>query len=409
MSEWKEKMKKAATFEFPYQYEIIFGLLCVFSTVMFRPNELPLEPYNLYLYFMNYMEDGFLAKGFIGTIVTSIFEKMDERTFYIMYGCILGFVFLFFLFFIGEVVRIRKKENELFMVYLGSVLCFAPCSVTVFTGREMFGSQELFLVFFFLASMVLLYKRKGYGALLPFSIIAVLVDERYILTYLPAVLVFLFYQNKKEKKNSKWTLFYTIGGCCGVLAVILRFFLKSSEKDASTFYQTLMGRTSINLTWDNSSLKKALYTIYCDYFTGMKDWFSFRTMTGTDYRIFVISLILCIPVILFLGWIWFLFIKNSRMKGIAILFPAVILLSAPLFLFGSDYGWNLIRILFVQLITVFSLIGIEDSAMISAICDIKAKFQKHQWLFWILPVYLLLLGDIDGQGMTFAYLIQALF
>lgn len=413
MSDWKAKMKKAATFEFPYQYEMIFFLLCVFSAVMFRPDVRFLKPHNVYLYFVNYFKDGFLAKGLIGTIVTTFFTKMTEKQFYILYGCVFALVFGVFLYFLGEVVRIRKKENELFMVYLGSVLCFAPCSITMFTGLEIFGSQEIFLVGFFLVSMLLLIKGKGYGALFPISVIAVFVDERYVFTYLPVVLIGFLYQMKTGQmkngsKKNRMRLLYLTGGCSYVLAAVLRFFTKSKEKDAVQFYKTLMQRAGFDIAADSESVKKALSTVICDYFVGIKDWFSYRSMTRTDYEIFIISLLLSIPVILFLAYIWTLFVKNSRQKKYAVLFPLSILLLVPLFVFGSDYGWNLFHLLFVSFIAVFSLAGMKDPAMVAALDTVKEKFHRRQWLFWILPVYLLLIGDIDGQGMTIAYLIREL-
>ncbi|MDD6207317.1 MAG: hypothetical protein PUB10_02220 [Clostridiales bacterium] len=409
MSEWKTKMKKAAKFEFPYQYEIIFGCLCLLSMVMFRARSLPLEPYNLYPYFISYFEDGFLAKGLIGTIVTTVFGNLSEKTFYILYGCILAVVLGFFLFFLGEVVRSRKKENELIMVYLGSICCLAPCSVTVFTGMEMFGNQEVFLVFCFLISMFCLYKKKAYPLQPVVTVLAILIDERYMLVYLPAVLVLWYYQLQKETKTGVRKLFYGTGIGALLLSVVLRFFLKSSQKDAILFYKGLTERTSINLVWDEVSLKKALCAVSTDYFAGIKEWFKYRSMTQTDYEIFAVSLALCIPLAVFLVWMWSQYIKNSTKKGLAALFPCCACLIIPLFIFGSDYGWNLVRLLFVQLLTIFALIGMQDSAMLAVVESLKGKLKKVPWLFWLLPVYLLLLGDIDGQGMTIAFLIQEVF
>lgn len=326
---------------------IIYGLLVLlYLTLLWKIDDVFLYNFNYYVVSYKY---GFISRGLIGHIFTSIFDFVSIRKVYI----ILNVVFLFILMFIAYIFQaLFKKQDNITLSTITTLLCiFNPASFILMITMSEFGRFDIFVFILTIISLILIYKNK-YLFLIPIIVmIAIFVYQGFLLMYAPLILMIIIYNYLNEKKI-QWIILLSVT----ILSLLFSFstvvlYGKPSGFETSAQYEAeLIKNTDIPIP------RYDFNAIDAEYFRSITEHIdlAMQRLATFPREYFLIGFILLISY-LYVHYILlyqFIIKKNKCLPWLVLsCFGAIIM-----FFIGVDFGrWyiaiiNALILLFVYLI-----------------------------------------------------------
>ncbi len=341
-------------------------------------------------------ETGFIYRGLIGTICTSILGMMTVKKIYFISLFLL--IILYFLFSFVFIKIYRKNASVYSFLLILFVACL-PSNIRWWSIDEMFARLDMFIAIIAFISCILIVriKRKGIllAVLLALSLIALLIHEGFGLLFASGLFALLLYRfNKDEDKLVLTPLFvYYLPLMVAFLIVIL-----IGGRDVSVESLSLIFEKNVSADFSDAMPVVVRQVIADSFSRKMEEVKNIQTVR-TTLSMILTYVVMLPPLALFAG-IFARMIKVVVEKKKKILIIIVIgSCFAPIFASFIAYDqFRWIGYFFICLsMTVISLFFMEDNFSDAIIEFVK----KNKFYFIAVIIFCVLMGvlhDMYGIG-----------
>lgn len=337
---------------------------------------------------------GFVSRALIGSFVSLLTDKPTEKwlTGFIFISVILIYIILAFL--VGRVICSAEGELKNTVIFLTAVFLLTSFSVRVFL--QYIGLPDIYLFLFALLAAACMRNKaaKWFVPLLCFMGLAVHME--FALTFLPLILVLLFYGITEPGKKAT-SIFAAAAGFLASAAsgVYFAFFANSRLKmDSGGVFAYLTSKADFPV-WKRYYEGHLFYTdtVSGQKFTGLLDSLKIFKETGLESvsaADYATSFIMMLPMLILFLAVWknaFKAAKTNTEKLVFLMCAALPLPVLPAFIFSTDMPRFLGEIFIVQFIALFYMIFVKNSAVISSLRQAKEFFKKYPLLLILFTVF----------------------
>jgi len=372
------------------RYEIVIFLFLFFEFI-FMISEKHLDRFVLTHYAITY-EFGLIPRAFIGSLISFFANKITSHAVYIM--SIISFIILIFQISLVLGRLIRKSDPDIKLSIKIFILLFlaSPLSVTYLLGGY-FARLDMYWLIITLFSLFLLKRRILRWTVPLLGAVAIMIHEGYLFTYMPALLIPMFYEIYKSKYSKKSIMIFGLS-CTSMLLILL--FLMFAQKNlpfanAADFVKQIA---------KNVEFHPEQEMIYCEYYCPFPQWTIHVVFPLLAYTALPVGLTLfafSIPLIMIFGYIWKQCFRETENKFLKFIFflcasaPSLFILAAIL---GTDWDRWWAAVINNQFIIVFYFIFSKEKAVIDSVQKVGNYFKEH--------LLLLLLIMIFSNSLTFS-------
>ncbi len=285
---------------------------------------------------LNY-QGGLIRRGFAGEIFFQIHNKLNFDLVNVVLFFVIFFYIVFFYF-------LFKKISVAKLNFLNTLIIFSPLSFTYLAfNQTMAGRKEilffaLIAVFFYFFNNFKFYQIKYY--IIFISIVSILTHDGFLF-YIPYLIFFFLFSYPKKNKLE---MFFQILPICIFLILIfcfLIFYTIFSKPDLELFCNSVA--LYVNKCPDETYMAfMSKYSIKGVFFLVLQEAWSYNYFVKYPIYFFICFLPL---------YFGFKNLKNYRIKKLILYLIISTFCTAPVFLFGTDFGryihWQYIIILFI--------------------------------------------------------------
>ncbi len=368
---------------FKERYEIVIFIFLIFEFI-FMISERLLDRFVLTHYAFTY-EFGLIPRAFIGSLISLFVNKVTAHAVYVM--SIFFFIILIsqISLALGRLIRKSDPDIKLSIKIFTILFLASPLSVTYLLGGY-FARLDMYWLIITLFSLFLL-KRRTLRWTVPLLVaVAVMIHQGYLLTYMPALFIPMFYEIYKSKYSKKSILIFGLS-CISILLILIIFIF--SQK---------------NLPYDNASdfaKQIAKYVaflpdqqmVYLEYYCPFPQWQIHVVYPLLAYLALPVGLTLftfSIPLIMIFGFIWKKCLRETENKFLKFVFflcasaPALFILVAIL---STDWDRWWAAVINNQFIIIFYFIFSKEKAVIDSVQKVGNFFKEHFLMFALLLIF----------------------
>jgi len=372
------------------RYEI-FIFLFLFVEFIFMISEKDLDRFVLTEYAVTY-KFGLIPRAFIGSLISLFANKITSHAVYIM--SIISFIILIsqISLALGRLIRKSDPDIKLSVKIFAILFLASPLSVTYLLGGY-FARLDMYWLIITLFSLFLLKRRTLRWTVPLLGAVAIMIHQGYLLTYMPALLIPMFYEIYRSKYSKKSIMLFGLS-CISMLLILL--FLMFAQKNlpfanAADFLKHIS---------KNVEFPPDQQMIYCEYYCTFKQWtihVVFPLLTYTALPVGLTLFAFSIPLIMIFGYIWKQCLRETKNKFLKFIFflcasaPSLFILAAIL---GTDWDRWWAAVINNQFIIVFYFIFSKEKAVIDSVQKVGNFFKDH--LLWLLLIM------IFSNSLTFS-------
>lgn len=365
------------------RYEIAVFLFLFFEFI-FMVSEKYLDRFVLTHYAFTY-QFGLIPRALIGSLISLFSNKVTSQAVYIM--SIIAFMTLISQISIALGRLIRKSDSDIKpALKIFAVLFLAsPLSVTYMLGGY-FARLDMYWLIITLVSLFCLKNRILRWAIPLLCAAAVMIHQGYLFTYMPALLIPVFYEIYKSRYSKKSIIIFGLS-CVSMLCILIFF----------TFAQK-------NLPYDNAAdfVKQIAKNVdfipdqqmvYLEYYCPFPQWQIHVVYPLLAYLALPVGLTLLtfsIPLIIIFGSIWKQCLRETDNKFLKFIFllcalaPSLFVLVAAL---GTDWDRWWAAVINNQFIIIFYFIFSKEKSVIDAIREVGDFFNEHLLMLALLLIF----------------------
>lgn len=371
-------------------YELIIFLFLLFEFFILKPDEV-FNTNTKTAYLLTY-EFGFASQSLIGSIFTLFTKFITSRLIYIT--AIVSFLFLILLIslLLGNIIRNSQADAQVSTMIFIILFLSSPLSVTYLVGFH-FGRLDTYWIILTLLGLILL-KKPVLRWLIPILCAAAIsIHQGYFFTYMPALLIPIFYElykNKYSKSN------YAILGLTCLTAVgLFAYFQFSPSKIPYARAVDFANHLSKITDFEPSAIM-----LHIGFFAPIKEWlfeYVWPITSSFALQLSVLFLVFSLPLIIIFIYIWRNSARHTHSKYLKFIFilsafaPLIFVLSA---IFVNDWDRYWAAIINNQFIILFYLIYSKETIVIDAVKLVGSFLNKH--------ILVLLLIIVLTNSLTFS-------
>lgn len=363
------------------KYSIPVFLFLMFRLLMYTYNRSVVFSSVVGVYYTLSYELGFIPRAFIGTILGLFTDYLTNDALRLFIHLVTVLLLAVIAVSVGRVISKTSSEYRPAVLLFLFFLLTAPLSHTYFIERH-FGRLDTFWILFTLLSLLCLKNRYTRWLIPVLCFAAVATHPGFSVTYMPALLVPLFYEVYRGRYSSSGIVLFSV--CCTVLLssfVYFQFLAVSVPfADAESFGAYLSSRTD---------MKISVPVLYLEYISPHLDRLTnpntftdlmLPMLRDTALRTVLAFLGFTLPLILIFAAVWksgFRHADNNHIKLVFILCALSPLAFIPAALFGQDWERWWAAAINVQFILIFYFAARGDTALLTALKTVYAFFMNH--------------------------------
>lgn len=368
---------------FKERYEIVIFLFLFFEFT-FMISEKYLDRFVLTHYAFTY-EFGLIPRSFIGSFISLFANKITSRAVYIM-------SIIFFIILISQISLalgrlIRKSDPDIKLsVKIFTILFLAsPLSVTYLLGGY-FARLDMYWLIITLFSLFFLKRRTLMWIVPLLGAVAIMIHQGYLFTYMPALLIPMFYEIYRSKYSKKSIIIFGLSCISMLLILLLLMFAQKNlpYDNASDFVKQIA---------KNVAFPPDSQMVYCEYYCPFPQWQIHVVFPLLAYLALPVGLTLftfSIPLIIIFGYIWKQSLRETENKFLKFVFflcasaPSLFILVAIL---GTDWDRWWAAVINNQFIIVFYFIFSKEKAVINSVQKVGNFFKEHLLMLALLVIF----------------------
>jgi len=375
-------------------YEIFIFAILMFEFAVLNPGIQHMDEWNTTYYFLSYQDFGFNSRLLIGSIFKFFTEYISNST---LFYCILAVIICMnasVAVILGKILRNFPDESLSSLKVFIILFLINPFSLATLFDKGNFGIFDIYLVITTII-MMLVVRHNYFKWLIPaLCMIALGIQQVYIVTYMPIIVVILIYEWYKSGYKKSYIVL------CGVSFSLMIFLFVYFEflapelpfNNAKEVVSFLSHRTDIALSY---------VVINDEYFFKATNWFSevwhFTSLFVIPYG--VCALVVTSPLIVIFFSLWSTAFKKAKdkfAKFIMLLCITAPLISLPIFT-QTDWDRWISAIFIVQFSLAIYFLASGFNCVIESADNIRNYFQKHKLLFAVIIIYLSMLMFSDER------------
>lgn len=362
-------------------YYAIFSAIFLYNLLVLFPSPSEMHSYCINFYFSTY-ENGFISRGFIGTILKLLFPILPAKTLYIIIGANILVLIFVTVSFLVWCIKNCKPSYQHALIYLCFAFCVNPGSIAYLFYWGNYGRFDMYLILILIACCMCIIK-KTYIPILILSICGILIHQVFLFLFFPAIALMYFYSIQNNKKA--YAGFFLTLAVVFLLALYLQFFGSPNSVSWEDLLETAQNRTDWHLSPDPFR-KEYSYTLY-DHLNDMPADVLLLKLKKTVGVLFCLS-----PLIWIFILIWKNTICSAKKKWIYYLFILSPICTLPTFVM-VDWGRWFAAIIISQFILIFFLTVQQDRNLTDSLCIMTTKMNRN----WPVYAVVLLLLSIPGK------------
>jgi len=365
------------------RYEIVIFLFLFFEFI-FMISEKHLDRIVLTHYALTY-ELGLIPRAFIGSFISLFANKITSHAVYIM--SIISFIILIsqISLTLGGLIRKSDPDIKLSIKIFTILFLASPLSVTYLLGGY-FARLDMYWLIITLFSLFLLKRRTLRWAVPILSAVAVMIHQGYLVTYMPALLIPMFYEIYKSKYSKKSIMIFGLS-CISMLLILLLmifFFYNIPYDNASDFVKQIA---------KNVAFPPDQQMVYCEYFCPFSQVTRnvvFPLLSYIALPVGLTHLVFSIPLIIIFCYVWKHALKAEANKFLKFIFflcamaPFLFVLAAIL---GTDWDRWWAAVINSQFIIMFYFIFSKEKAVIDSVQKVGNFFKEHILMLALLLIF----------------------
>lgn len=295
---WNKAVKILSDRKVGYVLFLMFGFFVFYLRYVGTPEEVIDGGYQNVFYFENY-ELGYLSRGFIGEVLSSIVPYWTKEALFIFKS---GIAVIFFLMVSVCTAEIISGWNDKWMAMLMmGILLGYPWARLIFRDDM---RSDICIYLFYIISVCLIYRAKESMIFVPLLCsLIVLTNETSCLTVIPSIAMLVVYRLGKTKEKKYVGILGGVVFSTIMLTGINLIYGKGGNSELLDSFENMQ------LHFEGVLNSAALLPEYTEFINHIK--FFYSDFWGNWITRFVFGLI-CIPIFYLLG----IFIKNIYLKYI---------------------------------------------------------------------------------------------
>jgi hypothetical protein len=349
-------------------------------------------------------KDGFIARGFMGSIARLFFPVLSYYNLYIVF-IILTIIFFTVMIIFNSTI-LKKMNNNIYLFLFILFFLINPATISMYINMESFGRFEVALIILTLVCFFSLISNKFCWIIPILMIVGELIHEAFIIMYAPIVLCMLLFSYFWDLKNNKSYLIVLVLSIITVTLSHIAITLFGNKMNWEYFFSNVQSITVFPIIKDyvrfvfTYTMKYNIAWTYCHFQ-------SFNFIVP-----FMIVFSLLLPTFIPILYIWFYLLKKYPTKKL-ILFSLLLSSNSTfvMFFIACDYGRWLSTIIICHFIVIFFLIfkGIVNIDEIAN--KLKSKKRIIFTIFILISLMYLVIGPLIPfyPFINFYFLIQKYF
>lgn len=344
--------------------------------------------YNITQYLLSYQDFGFIARGFIGSILLKIIPFYPREVLYLVISSInISLIILVSIFAAMIMVNVSKHKPVVFALLL--FFMTNPGSIRYLFNFVNFGRLETVSVALMFICIITIIKQWKLIYLVPvISLVMMLIYQGAVFLFIPTLVVLMLYIGIIRK--SRMNIIVMI--VTAVLSIAMFFIILAYGGIEN---QNLEQTAAVIRTRTDSKVSES-YLNY-EYFTGVETDMNSLFKVDKLFEKSLIALVMFLPVFFVIYYLLFSAFKNAekRYKPVYLVLAVNSLTIVIMFFFACDYGRWFGAIILTQLTIILSMIYFKDENIYYALNVFEARiFKKVSLLYAAIVLY----GSLPSFG-----------
>jgi len=330
-------------------------------------------------------EFGLIPRAFFGSVVAFFTDHITTHLIYVVH--IVAYLVLITLIslLLGGAIRRSHPSIRPAIIVFSMLFLASPYSVTYLSAGYT-GRLDIFWIIITLMALVFLKNRVLMWLIPLLCIIAILIHEGFMTTYMPALAIPLLYEAYKKKYSKKNIAVFSLSCLFMVITFsVVQFFSAKLPFNNAVDYAEYLSR--------NTDFNAAASQLYVEYFAPFKEYllyFIFPTLKIFAVPLGITLLVISAPLLIIFWYIWknsFKGADNKFLKFIFLLCAGAPLIFIPAALFGTDWDRWWAAVINNQFILIFYFIYSNERTVINFVKKTGEFFNKHFLLFVLIIVF----------------------
>ncbi|MEI6577938.1 MAG: hypothetical protein WCN92_00585 [Eubacteriales bacterium] len=373
-------------------YETVIFVFLLFEFISLTSNKTLYSAGFVTTHYLLSYKFGFDSRFLIGSIVSLFTDHVTLHTVFVAGATALIFLIFLISLFLGCAIRNSHIEIRSAIIVFAVLFLASPLSVTYLMGFHFARMDTYWIIITLLALFCL--KRPNLRLLVPLlCAAAILVHQGYMVTYMPALAVPIFYEIYNNKYSKKSIAIFCLSCLIMIcMFLFLQFFPANIPFNNSIDFAAYLSK--------NAGFKAYAPMLYLEYYAPFPNWWLELMIPVIKTLALPWSLILLTfsaPLLIIFSYIWkqsFRFTSNKFLKFVFFLCLAAPLAFIPAALFGMDWDRWWAAVINNQFIIIFYFIYSNEETVI--------VFIKKAGDFLINHFLLLLMIIIFTNSLTFS-------
>jgi hypothetical protein len=334
---------------------------------------------------------GFIPRAFVGSVIALFTNSLTNNELRLLISAVTLLLLALISVLLGKAIGSSKNEFKPAAILFTILLLTAPLSHTYLVERH-FGRLDTFLLLITLISLVFLKMPYIRWAVPAFCFAAVATHPGYILTYMPALAIPMFYEIYRNQYSKRNIVLFS-SACIILLSffVYFQFFpVQVHFADAESFGKYLSARTD---------MKVSVPVLYLEYISPHLDRLT-NPDTFTDLMLpmlrntalptILVFIAFTFPLIIIFTAVWKTCIRNASNKFLKLVFVLCALSPLafiPAALFGQDWERWWAAAINCQFIFIFYFIISGEKPLLYAVKKIYDFFDRHMLILLFVLIY----------------------
>lgn len=365
------------------RYEIVIFLFLFFEFLLLI-SERNLDLWVLTPYLITY-KFGLLPRAFVGSVLSLFVEEITKKTIYAV--AIICFILLIsqISILLAKIIRRCEQDNKLSVMIFTILFLASPLSVTYLLGGYI-ARFDMFWIIITLISLVILKNRILRWAVPLLCAVAIMIHQGFMVTYMPAVVIPMFYEIYKNKYSKKSMVIFGLS-CFSMIFVFI--FLLFAQKNIP-FDNTA---DFVNSLPKNAGFTPEYHMVYSEYYCLFPNWtvhVVLPILSSIALPVALTLLVFSIPLIIIFYIIWKQALRTEENKFLKLVFflcTAAPLLFIPASMFATDLDRWWAAVINNQFIIIFYFIISKEISVIASVNKVGNFLKEHLLLLSFIVIF----------------------
>lgn len=352
-------------------------------------------------YLMTY-ETGFISRALVGSVVALFTNRLTLHLIFII-STVTYFVLSFGIsMLLGRMIRNSESTEKNTAIFFTVLFLSSPLSITYLLGFH-FARIDIYWIILTVAALCCLKFSKLIWAVPLLSALAVCVHPGYLVTYMPALFIPIFYEVYRNRGSKKHLTIFLLS-CSATIGLFIYFQLFQHNPpfvNAAEFADHLT---------NNAGFQADPFMVYLEYYAPFREWLTLFVLPLTASYALPLGTVLFVfsfPLIWIFIYIWkscIIKTKDRFLKFVFILCAAAPLAFVAAAFFGNDWDRWWAAAINTQFILVFYFIFSKEAHTAEPLSKISSFLSEHILLFLLIIIFTNALTFSHASSLIFHYI-----